>query len=95
MTYSGALKAGRFWFLAFLLFNGMFFGLYMASVYKSVAQHENKISDKALTTAGAIGSVCNGSSRILWASLQDKIGFKKVYTGMLVVQLINFNWLMS
>ena len=69
VTYTEAIKSGRFWFMAWLLFEGMFFGLYMASVYKAVAQHEGKISDKALTTAGALGSVCNGSSRFIWASL--------------------------
>lgn len=50
-----------------MLLNGMFFGLFMASVYKEVAL--NILSDKTLTLAGALGSVCNGSSRIIWATL--------------------------
>lgn len=49
----------------------------MASVYKEVAL--NILSDDTLTIAGAIGSVCNGSSRIIWATLQDKYGFRKMY----------------
>ena len=72
--------------MAWLLFEGMFFGLYMASVYKAIAS--GHLKDSVLTVAGAIGSVCNGSSRLIWATLQDKFGFKKIYTSLLVVQLI-------
>lgn len=53
----------------------------MASVYKVVAQ--DTLSDRTLTIAGAIGSVCNGGSRIFWATLQDTYGFKKIYYYML------------
>ena len=87
MEYSDAFKSPRFWYMGWLLFEGMFFGLYMASVYKKVASGR-VLSDKQLTLAGAIGSVCNGSSRIIWATLQDKYGFKKIYSYLLIVQLI-------
>lgn len=66
-----------------MLFNGVFFGTYIASVYKAINQ--DTLNDKILTVAGAIGSICNGGSRILWASLQDKFGFKKVYAYLLVI----------
>mmetsp|Transcript_7909 Transcript_7909/g.13268 ORF Transcript_7909/g.13268 Transcript_7909/m.13268 type:complete len:187 (-) Transcript_7909:178-738(-) len=56
----------------------------MISVYKTVAVG---INDHALTFAGAIGSVCNGSSRIFWATIQDYLGFKFVYMMMLLIQL--------
>jgi MFS-type transporter involved in bile tolerance (Atg22 family) len=65
---------------------GSFYGLYVASVYKTINQVN--LSDKILTIAGALGSVCNGCSRIMWATLQDKFGFKKVYGVILVLQLI-------
>jgi MFS family permease len=68
-----------------LLFSGIFFGVYLASVYKTLAID---IEDSALTIAGAIGSVCNGGSRIIWATIQDYYGFKKVYLCLLVIQLI-------
>lgn len=67
VEFNDALKTGRFWHMALLLFFGMFYGLYVASVYKTTAQ--NSLSDLTLTIAGAIGSVCNGSSRIAWATL--------------------------
>ena len=69
-----------------MLLNGVFFGVFTAGVYKSVAL--NFLSDHVLTTAGAFGSICNGGSRIMWASLQDKYGFKKVYCVIMVLQLI-------
>ena len=67
MTVGEALTCRRFYHQALLFFLGMFFGLYMASVYKFAA--EETLDDKSLTVAGAIGSVCNGGSRVFWASL--------------------------
>jgi len=46
--------------------SGLFIGIFMASVYKSIAI--KYISDDILTTAGALGSFCNGLSRLFWAS---------------------------
>merc|ERR1712086_1163423 len=69
-----------------LLFFGIFNGLYVASVYKQIALHD--LDDGVLTIAGAIGSVCNGGSRIVWAALMDKVGFKKVYFALLCIQLV-------
>lgn len=77
------LTSKEFWHLGLMLLNGMFFGLFMASVYKEVAL--NSLSDHTLTLAGALGSVCNGSSRIIWATLQDKYGFRKMYFILLCI----------
>jgi MFS family permease len=38
--------------------------------------------------AGAVAYVCNGSSRIFWASMMDCFGWTKVYMVLLCVQLI-------
>ena len=62
-----ALRSWRFWHLSIMLFNGVFFGVYVASVYKTVALC--CIDDRALTIAGSVGSFVNGTSRIFWASL--------------------------
>ena len=62
-----ALRSVRFWHLFILLYNGMFFGVYVASVYKEVGL--KYIDDSTLTTAGAIASFLNGSSRIIWGTL--------------------------
>ena len=67
MHIKDAIRTPRFYHLAVMLFNGVFFGTYMASVYKSFVK--GKIDDETLTIAGAIGSFINGSSRIFWATL--------------------------
>jgi hypothetical protein len=67
VTVKEGLTSPRFYFLSWLLFQGIFFGIYMASVYKVCAI--DVLDDMSLTIAGAIGSVCNGGSRIMWASL--------------------------
>lgn len=82
-----ALKSWRFWHHSIMLFNGVFFGVYVAAVYKAVAN--TVIKDKYLTIAGSIGSFVNGSSRIFWASLLDKYGFKAIYMIMLFIQLVS------
>ena len=64
-----ALKSIRFYHIAAMLFNGMLFGTYVASVYKEVAL--KYIDDSTLTLAGAIGAFMNGSSRIVWATFMD------------------------
>jgi MFS family permease len=69
--------------MGLILFFGIFYGIYLASVYKPTAQ--DTLEDHTLTLAGALGSVCNGGSRIVWASIQDKYGFKRVYLVLLIV----------
>ena len=65
---SDALHSIRFWHHSIMLFNGVFFGVYVASVYKDVGLKKGSIEDASLTIAGAVGSFVNGSSRIVWAS---------------------------
>lgn len=65
---------------------GLFYPLYIASVYKSFGSAY--LSDETLTLAGALGSIGNGCSRVIWATLQDKYGFKPVYTFAMVIQLV-------
>lgn len=76
----------RFWHIAAMLVLGIFYSLYVASAYKYIAA--SHLDDYVLTVAGAIGSVFNGCSRILWASLQDKFGFRPVYAVVMSIQLV-------
>ena len=46
--------------------------------------------DAYLTIVGSMASVGNGCSRAAWALLYDKIGFRKVYTVAIVLQVITF-----
>ena len=83
ITVSQSIKMGRFYHIFCMLAFGSFYGIYVASVYKIFDQ--DNLSDRILTIAGAMGSVCNGCSRIMWATLQDKYGFKRVYGVLLVL----------
>ena len=48
------------------------------------------ISDKTLTWAATIGSgVMNGLSRVIFGASVDKIGFKKIFLALMIIQLIN------
>jgi len=65
-----------------MLFLGVFYGVFVTSVYKQISG----LDDKILTMAGALGSVANGLSRIGWGTLSDKIGFKNTYKMLLTIQ---------
>ena len=69
-----------------MMFNGVFFGIFIAGNYK-IINLEN-LSDKVLTFAGAIGAIGNALSRILCSTLQDKYGFKCIYGPILVIQMV-------
>jgi hypothetical protein len=63
------LTKWRFWHMFIMLFCSGFYGIYLTSVYKTFGSSKGGIDDFTLTLAGAFGSVCNGLSRIFWASL--------------------------
>jgi len=86
IEFRDALKTLRFWQLCAMLFSGMFYGIYMASVYKTTAQ--DTLPDKVLTYAGMIGSICNGGGRVFWGTLMDKGGFKRMYFVLIIIQII-------
>lgn len=82
-----ALHSKRFMQICIMFFFGTFYGLYIASTYKTSAD-TSVIPDSALTIAGSLGAVCNGGSRLLWASLLDKYRFKTVYAIIMCIQLV-------
>lgn len=86
LTFNEGLRHPRFYHLLLMMVLGIFYGIYMAGVYKKTAQ--DYLDDNTLTIAGAIGSICNGCSRYMWASLQDIYGFRKVYFVVMMIQLI-------
>lgn len=71
-----AVNSTRFKQICFMFLFGTFNGLYVASAYKVSNDY---LEDGPLTIAGAIGAVCNGGSRLMWGTLQDKYGFKTIY----------------
>ncbi len=44
-------------------------------------------NDSFLTLVGSLASVCNGSSRLFWAFLYDKFGFKFVFYTAATIQV--------
>ena len=71
--------------MVLMLTLGIFYGVFMASVYKEIPE---ELSDDVETLAGALGSICNGCFRLFWASLQDKYGFKKIYSIVMIIQFV-------
>lgn len=66
-----------------ILHIGVFYGVFVANIFKMAAQ--DSILDSTLTLAGALGAMFNGTSRIIWATLQDYWGFKKTYFILLMI----------
>ena len=71
--------------MSMMFFFGLFFGFTIAILYKVLPKQI--LDDRVLTTTGAVASVFNGLGRVFWAALSDKVGFKKSYAGVLVIQL--------
>jgi MFS family permease len=46
------------------------------------------IDDRTLTWIGSIGAVLAGVAKIFWASMVDIYGFRKIYSIILVLQVI-------
>ena len=40
-----------------------------------------------LTIIGSVSASANGLSRAMWAMLMDKYGFKKVFVGVMIINL--------
>lgn len=66
-----------------MMFNGTFFGIFIAGNYKLI--NLDNLSDRVLTYAGAIAAIGNAISRILCTTLQDKYGFKLIYGPILII----------
>ena len=68
---------------------GTFFS-YSYKVYGTNVSPHPPISDKTLTWAASIGSgLVNGLSRITLGAIADRVGFKKLFSILMFIQLIN------
>ncbi|CAD8089028.1 unnamed protein product [Paramecium sonneborni] len=86
-TLEQGLKSRPFWFLVVMVLCSIIFGMLLANCYKVFGQTLG-INDAKLTVLGSVQAICNGGSRFGWAVLFDKIGFKKVYLIIAVINLI-------
>jgi len=65
-------------------------GLNTASVYKTFAASSSALSgDGFQAFVGGLGALFNGSGRLFWGSLSDKIGFKNAYMFLTVLQMVS------
>ena len=67
VTLGQGLTSIQFWMMFFMLFFGLFYGAFNASVFKTL--DAGNLSDKALSTIAAIGSIANCTARILLPTL--------------------------
>ena len=68
---------------------GTFFS-YSYKVYGENRSPHDPISDTLLTWAASIGSgLINGLSRVTLGAVVDKVGFKKLFTILMIIQLVN------
>ena len=63
-----------------------FYGYFYTNVYKDYGK-EYINDEKFLTLVGAISSLFNGFFKLLWASLLDYFSFKKIYGGLIGLEL--------
>lgn len=67
LTVKQGLKSGTFWLCFAMLFTGIFYGLMVVAIYKPMDL--DALSDSTLTVTGMFAFTCNGSSRIVWATI--------------------------
>ena len=82
----------RFWQLFGLMLFSNYFGTFFMNAYKTYGENKSPhapISDTLLTWAASIGAgFVNGCSRISLGALFDKYGFKRLFTVLMVSQLL-------
>ena len=66
-----------------------YFNTFLGNVFKPFGSSIGNIDDSVLTWAASLGAVCNSSARFLFGKLIDTMGFKKLYSILLMMQLSN------
>lgn len=88
ITFKDAFKKKEFYMLFTMLYCSTFYGMFLLSNFKVFGSIEGGIDDFTLTLAYIVGSTLNGIFRVVCAAMLDKIGFKKIYGTLLVLQII-------
>ena len=82
------LKSVRFYQYFGMLFLASQFGSYFTYSYKSIGLTVN-ISDRVLSLASSVSGFLQLVTRIALGSLYDKVGFKKIFYGIMIVNTLN------
>lgn len=87
LTVAQAIRTPQFWLLWSTIVCSASASLVVASVYKRFATSASALQGDAFqATVGGLGAVFNGGGRLLWGLLSDKIGFKKSFLLLTVLQ---------
>lgn len=87
LSVQEALSSFQFWLMwTMIIFSGTA-GLNTVAVYKQFAATSPMLTkDSYLALVGGIAALFNGSGRLLWGYLSDKIGFKRAYKLVTLLQ---------
>lgn len=81
------VKSKSFYLLFIMALFSITPGIFVVNSYKSFGK--SKINDdEFLAVVGSVSAFFNGSLRLVWGLVMDKIGFKKTYFILLVVQTV-------
>ena len=86
LTFREALFSVNTLFIWLMIIFSSSYGMFMSHTFKALGIITIN-DDLFLTTVGSIGAVVNGCSRSLWATLQDKYSFKKIFFILLIIQI--------
>jgi MFS family permease len=71
-----------------MMFFGIMFQGFFAYVYKVIGLKEG-LDDSFLAFSGSFGAFVSAVSRIGFGWLYDQIGFKKIFLGLMAVNIVN------
>lgn len=87
LTVKQALSSSQFWLMWVMIICSATAGLNTVAIYKQFAATSVALrGDQYLALVGGIAALCNGSGRLLWGYLTDRIGFKSCYQFVTVLQ---------
>jgi OFA family oxalate/formate antiporter-like MFS transporter len=82
-----ARKTPQFWLLWTMIICSASAGLNVASVYKQFATSAPALAgDEFQSLVGGMGALFNGVGRLFWGSFSDKVGFKKAFGLLTIMQ---------
>ena len=66
-----------------------YFKTFLGNSFKFYGSSYGEIDDYILTWAASLGAICSALSRVLFGKMIDTMGFKKLYTVLLGMQITN------
>ena len=87
-SLSGCLQSIRFYQYFGMLFMASQFGSYFTYAFKNIGL-SNGISDHVLSIASSVSGFLQLITRIALGSLYDKVGFKNIFYGIMIINTLN------